>query len=236
MIGLGAKGSALAKALVRGGVRTRAALLRSQAFDQLPAEARANVRFTPVRSMPLPTAQSIAGEVARRLRWGQPQSLPGVSVIPVGSVRRLEPRAADVDLLVVSPRGGSLPAGFLREAELRPPRSGDLLTFADTYSDGPRHRALMVRRKEPGRPARHYRLDLFAASRQEEPYALYHYTGPARYNVRTRALAKRKGWRLNQYGLFDAASGRPVAGRAISTEADLAARLGVRWREPPDRK
>ena len=242
----GAKGAALARELVRGGVRTRAALLRSPAFDRLPAEARANARYAPVRSMPLATAQSIAREVARRLRWaarpagtpGGPLAPPlrGVTVHPVGSIRRQAPRVADIDLLVVAPRGGGLPADFLRRAELRPPRAGDLLAFADTYSDGPRHRALIVRRGGPG-PARHYRLDLFAASRREEPYALYHYTGSAAYNVRIRALAKRRGWLLNQYGLYLAASGRPVAGsEAIATEADLAARLGVRWREPPDRE
>jgi DNA polymerase (family 10) len=235
-IGVGARGAALAEALVRGGVRTRAALLRSPALERLPAEARANVRYSPVRGMPLATARAIAEEVARRLRWGgaPDQGRPGAVVHPVGSIRRGAPWAADIDLLVVAP-ASTLPADFLRGAELRPPRGGDLLTFADTYAGGPRHRALIVRRGGCGR-GRHYRLDLFAATRAEEPFALYHLTGSRRYNVRIRAHAKRRGWRLNQYGLYHAASGRRVAGSAaIRTEKDLAAFLGVTHRAPSDR-
>lgn len=185
--------------------------------------------------MPLATARAVAGEVVRRLRWAPPL---GATVIAVGSIRRQAPRVADIDLLAVAPRGVGLPADFLRSAELRPPRAGDRLSFADTYSNGPRHRALIVARRGAGSGrAKHYRLDLFAATRREEPFALFHYTGPRSYNIRTRAHAKRRGWRLNQYGLYRAASGRPIAGAgAIATEADLAARLGVRWRAPPDRE
>jgi DNA polymerase/3'-5' exonuclease PolX len=70
----------------------------------------------------------------------------------------------------------------------------------------------------------------------EKPFALFHYSGPATYNIRTRALAKRHGWLLNQYGLFSIATGRRVPGSAnIRTERDLAEFLGVTFRHPRDR-
>lgn len=233
LLGGGARGRALAVKLVRSGVRTRAALLRSAAFAGLPAEIRASVRYRPVRSVPLAEARAVAAEVARRLEWAAGATV--AAAVPVGSIRRGAPRIKDIDLLVVE-RAPALAPGLLRSARLRPARSGDVLGFVDTYASGPRHRALIVRRATGAAAPRHYRLDLFAATAAEEPFALYHYTGSREYNIRTRALAKKKGWRLNQYGLFRVADGRPVAGAArIRTEADLAAFLGVSWREPSRR-
>jgi DNA polymerase (family 10) len=45
--------------------------------------------------------------------------------------------------------------------------------------------------------------DLRVVSREEFPYALMYFTGSKEHNVRLRGIAKRKGWKLNEYGLFD---------------------------------
>ena len=83
---------------------------------------------------------------------------------------------------------------------------------------------------------RRFPVDLFLVQARELPFALFHYTGSRLYNVRTRAHAKRRGWRLNQYGLFDAATGRRVRGSAhIRTEREVAALVGVSYRSPSDR-
>ena len=47
-----------------------------------------------------------------------------------------------------------------------------------------------------------YNIDLFFIKKKELPYMMFHYMGPRSYNIRTRAYAKRKGWLLNQYGLW----------------------------------
>jgi DNA polymerase (family 10) len=83
-------------------------------------------------------------------------------------------------------------------------------------------------------PRGNYRADLFLATRAERPYALFHYTGPASYNVRVRAHAKRLGFRLNQYGLFERATGRRAP--AVRSEAGLARRLGLAARPPGARR
>ena len=58
-------------------------------------------------------------------------------------------------------------------------------------------------------------------------------TGPARYNIRKRFLVKRKGLKLNQYGLFNAKSGEYLAGK---TEKDIYNYLGWSNTAPAERE
>jgi DNA polymerase (family 10) len=183
----------------------------------------------------------VAAEVTRRLTFAA-ESGARFEVIPVGSVRRLaagaararSPRVKDVDFLVVAP-ASALGAPALAAAGLRPPRAGDCVRVVDTYASGARRRSLVLRIDRAG-AAVHLRADLFLATDEERPFALFHYTGPAQYNIRTRAHAKRRGWRLNQYGVFHRATGRRVRGAAaLRTERELALFLGVTYRPPEQR-
>jgi DNA polymerase (family 10) len=45
--------------------------------------------------------------------------------------------------------------------------------------------------------------DLRVVSGEEFPYALVYFTGSKEHNVRLRGIAKKKGWKLNEYGVFD---------------------------------
>jgi len=45
--------------------------------------------------------------------------------------------------------------------------------------------------------------DLRVVSKEEFPYALMYFTGSKEHNVRLRGIAKKKGWKLNEYGIFD---------------------------------
>ena len=191
------------------------------------ARARARTVRVPARkTIGLATARAIAQELRRRLEFRplrplRPAKGPGAVRAAshlVGSARRGAPRSADVDLVVVVPPGRALSELALR---------GRGRAALGRASGGERHRIVAARWG-----SRRVTLDIFATAARELPFALFHWTGPAAYNVRTRALARRRGWRLNQYGLFDAA-GRRV-GRA-RTERDVARLLGVSWRRPEDR-
>lgn len=235
IIGHGGQGLALARALAHEGVRTRADLRRPAILARLPRESQAEVVFRPVRSVPLAIAQAVAAEVKRRLVFnlgGRPRRF---EVIPVGSVRRQAPRVKDIDfLIVISDAAASEHA--LAAAALRPARAADRVSFADTYAAGPRRRSFILRAARGRGRAQHYRSDFFVTTGAEKPYALYHYTGSKDYNIRTRAHAKRRGWLLNQYGLFDAATGSRVRGTAaIHTERGLARFLGVTYYPPSAR-
>ena len=162
--------------------------------------------------------------------------LPGgkkpLAATAVGSVRRGAPFAKDIDVLVRLPaaaRGGVAPPG-LAGATLRPARRGDRLEVAAVTQNGPRRVALVLRSR-----GRFYRCDLFGATAAEEPFALFHFTGPAIYNIRIRAFAKRRGWRLNQYGLFSASGHRVRGSAALRSEQELAEFLGITPRGPGER-
>ncbi|MBU1083666.1 MAG: DNA polymerase/3'-5' exonuclease PolX [Candidatus Omnitrophica bacterium] len=62
--------------------------------------------------------------------------------------------------------------------------------------------------------------------------ALLYFTGSKEHNVKLRALAKRKGWKVNEYGIFRVSkSGKEtrVAGR---TEEDVYSSLDMQWIPP----
>lgn len=178
----------------------------------------------------LPRARRLAARVAAGLRLrvggGRPVPVPPGRVHVVGSVRRGEPATGDLDFLIVLP---DRLAAQLAELpyEWVPPGAG-----AGVLARGPWRQSLLLR--VPGRLP--VQADFFLAAESEEPYALFHHTGSRAYNIRTRAHAKRRGWQLNQHGLFEAASGRRVPGsEKIRTEADLARFLGVSVRAPSER-
>jgi len=79
-----------------------------------------------------------------------------------------------------------------------------------------------------GRP-----INLFLTDTQGWGAQLMTATGPAQYNIRKRFLVKRKGLKLNEYGLFTADTGEYLAGK---TEKDIYEYLGWTHRGPEERE
>ncbi len=71
--------------------------------------------------------------------------------------------------------------------------------------------------------------DLRAISEAEFPFALHYFTGSKEHNVEMRRVAKDRGLKLNEYGLFKGSSKRS---RACSDEADLFRALGMDYIPP----
>jgi DNA polymerase (family 10) len=59
--------------------------------------------------------------------------------------------------------------------------------------------------------------------------ALLYFTGSKQHNIRIREMAVRKGFKLSEYGLFRASSGKRVAG---ATEEEVYAAIGLPWIPP----
>ena len=225
-------------ALKRRGLTTRARLaahLKKHGEDDpivrgLPAAARAELVYSPVARIPFKTAVRLGEKLRDSLRITGGPYLGKKRIWVVGSVRRGKADTKDLDMLVVladKHRGSG--RNHLAMIALRPGTTG--LTIRHSYASGARRRSFIV-----GYGGKNYRVDMFLAYDSELPYALYHHTGSSRYNIRIRAHAKTHGWKLNQYGLYDAASGKRVHGSArIKTEKDLAEFLGVTPRAPEDR-
>lgn len=79
-----------------------------------------------------------------------------------------------------------------------------------------------------GRP-----INIFITNLDSYGACLYQSTGPALYNVHKRNLAKAKGFKLNEYGLFNRETGEKVAG---ATEESIFQALGWNYAEPTERK
>jgi DNA polymerase (family 10) len=62
---------------------------------------------------------------------------------------------------------------------------------------------------------------------------LFMYTGDQIFEIAMRAKAKRHGWKLNQYGLYDAKTGTPIV--ESPDERDFFDALGVPYHTPEER-
>lgn len=76
-------------------------------------------------------------------------------------------------------------------------------------------------------------INIFITNEGSYGACLYQSTGPALYNVHIRQVAKRKGFKLNEYGLFNRETGEKIAGE---TEDSIFEALGWKYAEPTARK
>jgi DNA polymerase (family 10) len=79
-----------------------------------------------------------------------------------------------------------------------------------------------------GRP-----VNIFITTPDSYGACLYQSTGPAMYNVHVRQVAKRKGLKLNEYGLFNRDTNEKVAG---TSEESIFEALGWDYKLPTERK
>jgi len=186
---------------------------------------------------PLAVAKQAGEEISRRLV----SSVKILELIPVGSVRRKAEKIKDLDFLVVVKK---IPEKIT--LNLSDKKNG-IIQGTDKASDlthdqkAVRHitSSLKIKTGDSFKPVK---VDFFVCTPKEKPFMLFHYTGSKAYNIRTRANAKRKKWKLNQYGLYHISllGTRPqdIAVRnssRIKTEKDLAKFLGVSYRLPENR-
>ncbi len=75
----------------------------------------------------------------------------------------------------------------------------------------------------------HLQVDLRVVEEKSYGAALQYFTGSKDHNVTLRALAIKKGFKLNEYGLFDKETERFIAGK---TEADIYKKIGFPYIEP----
>ena len=76
-------------------------------------------------------------------------------------------------------------------------------------------------------------INIFVTSEKSMGASLYQCTGPVRYNLRMRKIAKTKGFKLNEYGLWTRETNEYVAG---ATEESIFTALGLNFQKPTDRR
>ncbi len=155
----------------------------------------------------------IARNIEERLR-----GLGGVERVTVaGSVRRRKETIGDVDILVISKKPKPVMDFFVAMPEV-----SRVLAHGETKS------AVQL--------ASGLQVDLRVVPAASYGAALNYFTGSKDHNVALRQTAIKKGWTLNEYGLYKQTSkgkGAMVAGK---TEEDIYTALGMDYIEPEMRE
>ena len=151
-------------------------------------------------------AMGVAGSFLERLR-----TIPGVQRADhAGSLRRMAETIGDVDLLVASETSGPVMDAFTTHQDV-----DQILARGDTKSSVVTRSGLQV--------------DLRVIPKEAWGAAMIYFTGSKPHNVRIREMAVRKGFKLNEYGLFEVETDALIA---AETETEEYARLGLPYIEP----
>jgi len=78
-----------------------------------------------------------------------------------------------------------------------------------------------------------FKVDCFLASPANWIPTMLYATGSGQFNLRMRMVAKRKGYLLNQNGIYKRGETTPIP---IKTEKDIFDLVGIAWRPPEQRK
>jgi DNA polymerase (family X) len=132
----------------------------------------------------------------------------GSSVEVCGSIRRRKEIVRDIDVLVGGGDAKSVTSLFTSLHEV-----SEVLVSGETKTSC---------RLKSGIEA-----DLRIVSREEFPYALMYFTGSKEHNVKLRGMAKKKGLKLNEYGLFDGE--KPIT---LKSEDEIYRMLGLHYIAP----
>ncbi len=156
----------------------------------------------------LDTAFDAAEEIAAYL-----QGSPGVQqVSAAGSLRRGRETIGDLDLIVTGSDHARIAEHFVKF-----PRIVQVLAKGED--------------KVSAKLSNHLQVDVRLLEPESYGAALQYFTGSKEHNVALRERAKRRGWKLSEYGLFE--GDRVIAGR---TEEEIYEKLGLAWIPPEIRE
>lgn len=158
-----------------------------------------------LREMDVLTAQTIAERFIKKLK----QSKKNKKIVSAGSLRRMKDGIHDVDILVASGHPQKAVASFvsgpgIKKILAQGPAKSSVLTDSDQQVD--------LRVFEP----------------QSFGAGLLYFTGSKNHNIRLRQLAIKKGYKINEYGVFDEKN----KCLASKTEEDVYKALGLDFIPP----
>lgn len=129
-------------------------------------------------------------------------------VSPAGSLRRMKESVGDIDILVGAKNGGEIIKDFVSQPEVR-----EILASGDTKG------SVIV--------SGGIQVDIRVVNPKSFGAALQYFTGSKAHNIHLREIAKHKGLKINEYGVF---KGAKKAGGA--KEEDIYKVLGLPWIPP----
>ncbi len=131
-----------------------------------------------------------------------------------GSIRRRKETVRDIDILVVSKNAEKVMSVFTSMPEV-----------SRVLAKGKTKSAVILKNE--------IQADVRVVSKNSYGAALMYFTGSKEHNIKLREIAIRKGFKLNEYGLFDRKTNKMIAGKS---EEEVYKKLGLRYLEPEERE
>lgn len=142
----------------------------------------------------------------------------------VGGFLRKKPFSRDIDVM--------LPSNKKNILDLYIKYLATKFDEVYVYAHGTDKVSLIIQIK----PKKYYKIDVFRSPVESQHAMLLYATGSKQFNVRMRAHAKRKGYLLNQNGLFKLENGVPNKNPiAVKSERDFFRILGMSYVSPENR-
>lgn len=226
-------GPAIAKQYIHDGINgvkldldkpIRAQLKKKKIFPHLSMATQADLRWNPSRRIQRTVIEKIDKEFKKLL--------PGIKFQIAGSYRRKKPYSRDIDLIISAPSNKTTIEhwnNFLARI-----KKSSLIKFVEVFAQGADKVSSVLSFTPPGHKI-NIKVDVFFTDPSEYMFMLLYATGSGKFNVRMRATAKRKGYLLNQHGLFQKISSTILKRIPVKTEHDLFKKLGITFLEPSKR-
>lgn len=181
-------------------------LYKEEIFESLPIASQAYLKYKPISSIPRKTIDKL-DNIIKKL---------GNKAIITGSYRRGKSESGDIDIVI-----------RISWKEIQDFLTKNGYVLAPPYSKGLKQLSSYIKLEK-----RYAQIDIFRATNETEyMFMTLHSTGSRLFNIRMRAVAKHKGYLLNQYGLFDK-DGKLLA---FTSEKSIFKFLGITWKEPSER-
>ncbi len=132
-----------------------------------------------------------------------------IRVSIAGSIRRKESTIRDIDIVASSKTPAEVIQKFLKAKDIK-----------KVLASGGTKASVILDSK--------FQLDLRVVKDNSYGSALQYFTGPKEHNIKLRSLAKMRGLKLSEYGLFDRKTNKKLAGK---NEKDIYKLLNVEYKK-----
>jgi DNA polymerase (family 10) len=164
------------------------------------------------KRMPLKIAERIGNTIL-----GEILKIPGVIKASLaGSLRRRKETVGDIDLVITA---GEKNRKKIINRFIKLPQVNKVLAAGQTRAS-----VQLVKNN--------VQVDIRIVHAYEYGAAMLYFTGSKEHNIQLRLLAKEKGWKMNEYGVFDAKTKKRLAGE---TEEEIYRLFGYAYIPPEQR-
>lgn len=161
--------------------------------------------------LPLAEAEQIANELVEQVR-----SIPGVQRAELaGSLRRRKETIGDIDLIITA---------AVKDRKKIVRKFTSLPGVEKIIAAGTTKVSVVLQQK-------HIQVDARIVTNEEFGAAMLYFTGSKEHNIQLRSIAKERGLKINEYGIFTR-QGKRVAG---ATEEEMYKYLGLQYIPPEQR-